>query len=136
MKINAQIIISDGVIQNQMNGQSNVVQNPTLLIGLPYMPSAASFTITVVAGLLSDVKIESITLKLSLQSPNGQDVFKIDESKVGPFHPEMKDSNLVLNTELRNIPIEVAGEYLVNVVIDGQEFSQKFFIVKNQIPVI
>lgn len=135
MKINAQIIISDGVMQNQSDGVGNIIQNPTLLIQLPFMPSAASMTLTIVIGTYGEESLGELIISTKIFHKETEDiVFNMEPNKIGPFPIELKKSNIVLNTDLRNIPIRKEGEYAVEVVIGEHLFEQSFFIAKTETP--
>lgn len=132
MKINAQIIISDGVMQSQSDGSGNVIQNPTLLIQLPFMPSAASMTLSVIIATFGDEVLKNFSIATQIIHEESKDVvFSIPSSNIGPFPVELKRANIVLNTDIRNIAIQKEGEYRVDVKIDDSIFSQNFFIAKS-----
>lgn len=131
MKLSTQIIISDGVSQNPVEGSNNVIQNPTLMIQLPFMPSAASMTLSVVIGVFDDEKQNDFTISTKIiHTETGEVIFHMEPNKIGPFPQRLIKSNLVLNTDLRNIPVRREGEYLAEVTINGEKFEQKFYIVK------
>lgn len=129
--IYVQIILSESVqnVQSGMN-QSLSVINPFKALFLPYIPTAASFGVTVV--LYATKVVKDIKIVLSIKHDNTEkEIFTTGESVVNlpaNFVPEF--SNFNLNVDLRNIGIEKQGWYTVTCTVNGEDFTESFIVHK------
>lgn len=131
----AQIILSESVQNIPAGMRQNVnVVNPFLGLFLPYIPSAASFAITVLLYFEKPVSKLQIEVRIE-RAVDSKELFTTGVSTMeGNIGLEAGKSNLNLNVELRNIGIETAGEYSVICKLDNNVVaSQSFFVEKIEV---
>lgn len=130
MKSTVQIIISDDV-ETQQNGIANInkIVNPVLVLGAPLIPTALSFSITVITAGFDFSKMHTIELKVI--DKDSKLLFSSGESNVPPLGNDT--NNMTFNINMKNVVFEYEGMYSGVFKIDGVEYIQEFS-VKKQIP--
>ena len=122
-----QIIISEDVQSQQNAGNPvNMVENPLLDLGAPLIPTALSFSITIIiAG--ADFNKRHI-IELTLVDNSEKLLFSSGESNMPVFGNEA--TNMTINMNLKNVVFNYEGEYCVNFFLNKTKYSHKFSIQK------
>lgn len=117
--------LSTGTVQNLS------VLNPFKCMFFPYIPTSASFAVTVVA--FFDEIVDEIKIKLDLIHIDDEKIlFSTGDSNI-PFPkagPNDTKLNINLNIDLRNVKIPKEGQYIVKCYINDEAFESDFFIYK------
>lgn len=121
-----QIIISDDV-ENLQFGSVNTVKvvNPSLLLKTPVMPTALSFSISVL--VMGDNLSDIDKAKIDLRNSENEEIFSTGENTMA-IAPNLRDLNI--NISLRNILIKSSGEYTVVVSLGENVYKESFLIEK------
>ncbi len=133
MSVKMQIILSEDVNNTSSIGRQNLsLVNPFIGLFLPYIPSAASFGVTIVAYFEGKPKNDSLKIKVDIVNKKDDSIiFSTGESITNAPTPSDSDkTNLNLNIELRNLGIPNDGEYIVDCEIDGSKTSHSFYVYK------
>lgn len=122
-------------INQNPTGQVTLVENPFVMLTLPFMPSAATFNILVVVGGLSTFEKYSIRLTLAHEEYLDDLLFDTGESSIGPLGSQgmIELDNLNMDIKATNIPIKKEGVHIVKLEINGQEFKQEMLVAHRPI---
>lgn len=124
--ISAQIVFSENIDRvNNQNGLGSTVRlvNPTLTLGMPIVPTALSFSASVLTdGLSFDTDHH---IKFTITDKNSNVLSKV-EGDIKSFASPTK-GGFNINFDFRNVVFKQAGEYNGIFSLDGQDIqSQKF----------
>lgn len=122
------IIVSESV-ETQYNGiqQRQLIVNPVISLRTKFIPTSLSMGITIIVAGMEANNDYNINIKLKHKETNNV-VFVTGDNK---FTPPPQADNFIANVDLKNIAIEHEGEYLATIEIDGEPYSDKFFILKS-----
>ncbi|BDZ30613.1 hypothetical protein RA086_05535 [Lactiplantibacillus sp. WILCCON 0030] len=133
-KLSAQIVVSENIDRvNNPNGLGDTVRlvNPTLTLGMPIVPTALSFSISVLTdGLSFDTDHH---IKLAIEDESNNEISKVEGDVKSFAAPHMGGFNI--NFDFRNVVFQKSGRYTAIFSIDGDPVqSQKFrtFSDKNE----
>ena len=127
-----QIILSESSFQQQIGTKpNNQIINPFLALELPYIPSAASFSISIV-GALKNQKSQFVTrVSLIMKDNPSVIIFDTGDQNIGnPSEIVFENLNLNLNVDLKNIAIPDEGVFIAIAKINNIEYNQEFIIRK------
>lgn len=125
-----QIVLADNIetTANQAGGTGiNNVINPTLVFGLPVMPSALSFSVIVLTKGI-DSKIAH-NLNFKIVNSDGKEVSNISGNILAQTPSPIGTFNFNLN--FRNVLFETDGIYKVLFSMDGEQKGEQAFEVKD-----
>lgn len=128
----AKIIFSERISNPTTNGRVGLdIHNPFIGLFLPFIPSAASFGVSVIVYI--DEKVEKLNVDIVIKHKKSEEViFKSENAEVhipivGPSDTMI---NINLNLDLRNVSVKHEGEYIAICKINGEQFTESFFIYK------
>lgn len=125
-QVSAQIVFSENIdrVINQ-NGLGDTVRlvNPTLTLGMPIVPTALSFSASVLTdGLSFDTDHH---IKFTITDKSNKVLNKVEGEVKSFVAPAMGGFNI--NFDFRNVVFQQAGEYNGIFSLDGEDIqSQKF----------
>lgn len=128
-KRNFQMIIAQS-IENSENGVATI-KNPTLSLGMRYMPSNVTFDVMLILDSV-EINKQSMHIKTWVE-PIGGDA--IPESTIefdiknDPTDNQHLGSN-ISRLQFINVPFEKDGDYQIVAQVDGEQFGHNFRIFK------
>lgn len=132
MKPTVSIILNQNIINNATpTGQITMVEGPFVKLSLPFIPSAATFS---VLAIMSDLEItEAYNIRLTVNHEEDKDILIFDTgiNNIGPLSSQgmmVELENLNLDVKITNAPIEKTGVYVVTLYINQEEYKQEFVI--------
>lgn len=124
-----QIIISED-IETRQNGVNtvNLVENPVLVLGAPIIPTALTFSVTVVvAGI--DFKLLR-TIELVIKDKENKTLFSSGETQIPQFNNGSEASNMQFSMNLKNVLFNYEGQYMVQFILNKVEHTHNFSVRK------
>lgn len=125
MKPIIQIIVCEN--STNQNGRS-IIENPYSLISFPFMPTSATFKLSIIIARLEISKTHTFSITMYKKEDPTVLIFDSGESVMGPFEPPMEGltrlENLNLEFSINNVAIRTVGDYEFKVVIDGESQVQ------------
>lgn len=118
-------IVSEG-IETQSNNfqQRQVVVNPVLVFETQFIPTSLSLAISMIVKGISDGGTHSFSFGIT------NNVVKKEIFNSGAANLEVlkNQENFIISADLKNIGFENEGSYTVTLSIDGEEYSDEFFV--------
>ena len=128
----AKIIFSERISNPTTNGRVGLdIHNPFIGLFLPFIPSAASFGVSIIVFI--NEKIDKLNVEIVIEhKQTSVEIFKSENAEVlipivGPSDTMI---NINLNLDLRNVSVKEEGEYIAVCKINGETFSESFFVYK------
>lgn len=125
------IIIANRISNLQtQNGPQASIDGPILTMSLPFVPSAASFSVLIMLANLSVDEEYRIRLTFYSELDPKNLLFDSGETILGPFRQTgmMEIDNLNLDMLLQNIPIFQEGKHIIEVSVNGIIKKESFII--------
>ena len=128
--LKVKIIVSEDIVSQNVNNQtSNLIINPVYVLRAPFVPTALSLGITIVTAGLETGKNHEIEISV-LNTKLNESIYTTGTNLV--LVPSGVD-NFNFSLDLKNLPFMNIGEYIINLKVDGSEFSDTFMVKANQI---
>ena len=128
--LKVKIIVSEDIVSQNVNNQtSNLIINPVYVLRAPFVPTALSLGITIVTAGLETGKNHEIEISV-LNTKLNESIYTTGTNLV--LVPSGVD-NFNFSLVLKNLPFMNIGEYIINLKVDGSEFSDTFMVKANQI---
>lgn len=123
----SQIIISEDIEGQQMGSITvNKVVNPTLALEAPIIPTALTFSVTVLSSGGNYSEIE--TVEIIVEDKDRQQVFSTGETAIA-LPPQI--TNINFSVGIRNVLINNEGKYYAVAKFNGEkEIEHEFLINK------
>lgn len=124
-----QLIVCENA--SNMNGKS-VIENPFSLISFPFMPTSASFRLSIVVAQLDEKRTHDF--RVTMYKKDSPDILVFDSgvAQMGPFQPPSPEltrlENLNLEFSVTNVPIRSKGVYVFKIEINETFKTQEIFI--------
>lgn len=121
------MIVSEGISTqvDNINQQKQMIINPMIKIRVKFIPTALSFGVTILIANLEDSLHGKLSVSIKHKETGDIIYSAIDQE----YNFNLELENFVINLSLNNVDIVNAGEYLIELTINEENYTDSFFIV-------